>query len=95
MRFREFLETYNFRYVNDLGERYNLDTQTIRIYPDNEDKGRDYWFEFGVYDFGEEESKMGICESVLNKEIMESYVESISMNPDLEKVVTVYLRKKE
>lgn len=88
MRFREFLETYNFRYVNDLGERYNLDTQTIRIYPDNEDIGRNYWFEFG-----EEEYKMDICESVLSKEIMESYVESIGMNPNLEKVVTVYLKK--
>lgn len=93
MKFKEFIKTYNFRYVNDLGERYNLDTQTIRIYPDNDDIGRNYWFEFGVYDFGEEEYKMDICESVLSKEIMESYVEIISMNPDLEKVVTVYLKK--
>ena len=95
MKFKEFIKTYNFRYVNDLGERYNLDTQTIRIYPPSKDYERNKWFEFGVYDFSEEEYKIDICESVLSKEIMESYVESISMNPDLEKVVTVYLTKKE
>ena len=91
MKFKEFIKTYNFRYVNDLGERSNLDTQTIRIYPAEYERNK--WFEFGVYDFSEEEYKMEICESVLNKEIMESYVEIISMNPDLEKVVTVYLKK--
>lgn len=94
--FREFINTYNFRYVNDLESNYNFDTQTIRIYPPSDEMERHNWFEFGVYDFGESSYKQKIIETVLSKEILDSYVESISFNPDYEKVVTIYLtRKKE
>lgn len=92
--FKQFIEKYNFRYINDIqNDRYNFDTTIIRIYPDKEGAGRDYWFEFGVYDFSETKYKMDICEKVLTKEIMDSYVQTISCNPELEKVVTIYLTK--
>lgn len=91
--FREFINTYNFRYINDLQDNYNFDTQTIRIYPPSEEMNRRNWFEFGVYDFSESSCKQKIIETVLSKEILDSYVESISLNQDYEKVVTIYLTK--
>ena len=91
--FKEFINTYNFRYVNDLKENYNFDTQIIRIYPPSDKMERNNWFEFGVYDFGESSYKQKIIETVLSKEILESYVESISYNIDYESVVTIYLTK--
>lgn len=91
--FKEFINTYNFRYVNDLKENYNFDTQIIRIYPPSDKMERNNWFEFGVYDFSESSYKQKIIEKVLSKEILESYVESISYNIDYESVVTIYLTK--
>lgn len=91
--FKEFINTYNFRYVNDLKENYNFDTQIIRIYPPSDKMERNNWFEFGVYDFSESSYKQKIIETVLSKEILESYVESISYNIDYESVVTIYLTK--
>lgn len=92
--FREFINTYNFRYINDLKENYNFDTQIIRIYPPNDRIETRNWFEFGVYDFSESSYKQKIIETVLSKEILDSYVESISYNPDYENAVTIYLTKK-
>lgn len=91
--FREFINTYNFRYINNLQDDYNFDTQIIRIYPPSDEMKRHYWFEFGVYDFSESSCKQKIIETVLSKEILESYVESISFNQDYENVVTIYLTK--
>lgn len=91
--FREFINTYNFRYINDLQHDYNFDTQTIRIYPPSDEIKRNYWFEFGVYDFSESSVKQKIIEQVLSKEILDSYVESISLNPEYEKIMTIYLTK--
>lgn len=96
-RFKDFLETYNFRYLNDLKDingDASYDTQIIRVYPPSDSFNRHDWFEFGVYDYSETEWKIGICEKVLTKEILNSYVESVSLNPDYEKVVTVYLTDK-
>lgn len=92
--FKEFINTYNFRYVNDLKDNYNLDTQIIRIYPPSDEMERHNWFEFGVYDFSESSYKQKIIETVLSKEILDSYVESISFNQDYENIVTIYLTKK-
>ena len=91
--FREFINTYNFRYVNNLQDNYNYDTQIIRIYPPSDEIRRNDWFEFGVYDFSESSCKQKIIETVLSKEILDSYVESISFNQDYENVVTIYLTK--
>lgn len=92
--FREFINTYNFRYINNLQDNYNFDTQIIRIYPPSDEIKRDNWFEFGVYDFSESSCKQKIIETVLSKEILDSYVGSISYNQDYENVVTIYLTKK-
>lgn len=93
--FRQLIETYNFRYVNDIREeKYNLDTTMIRVYLPSEEINSSEWFEFGVYDFSETSYKMGICEKALSKEVMDSYVESIGYNPSIESVVTIYLTKK-
>lgn len=91
--FREFINTYNFRYVNNLQNDYNNDTQIIRIYPPSDETERHKWFEFGVYDFSESSYKQKIIEQVLSKEILDSYVESISCNTDYENVVTICLTK--
>lgn len=91
--FREFINTYNFRYINNLKDDYNYDTQIIRIYPPSEKEERYKWFEFGVYDFSESSYKQEIIEQVLSKEILDSYVESISFNQDYENVVTIHLTK--
>ena len=91
--FREFINTYNFRYINNLKDDYNYDTQIIRIYPPSEKEERHKWFEFGVYDFSESSYKQEIIEQVLSKEILDSYVESISFNQDYENAVTIHLTK--
>ena len=91
--FREFINTYNFRYINNLQDNYNFDTQIIRIYPPSDEIKRNDWFEFGVYDFSESSCKQKIIETVLSKEILDSYVESISFNQDYENTVTIYLTK--
>lgn len=91
--FREFINTYNFRYINDLQDNYNFDTQIIRIYPPSDEMERHNWFEFGVYDFSERSYKQKIIETVLSKEILDSYIETISFNHDYEKTVTIYLTK--
>lgn len=91
--FREFINTYNFRSLNDLKGDYNFDTQIIRIYPPSEEMERHNWFEFGVYDFSESSYKQKIIETALSKEILDSYVQSISYNQEIENVVTIYLTK--
>lgn len=91
--FREFINTYNFRYINDLQDNYNFDTQIIRIYPPSDEMERHNWFEFGVYDFSERSYKQKIIETVLSKEILDSYIETISFNHDYENTVTIYLTK--
>lgn len=94
--FREFINTYNFRYVSDRPDGYNLDTQIIRIYPPTEEEryNTSFWFELGIYDYSESSYKQKIIENVLSKEILESYVDSISYNCDLQNCVHIYLTKK-
>lgn len=92
--FREFINTYNFRYINNLQDNYNFDTQIIRIYPPGDRTDSYNWFEFGVYDFSESSCKQKIIEQVLSKEILDSYVERISYNQDYENTVTIHLTKK-
>lgn len=93
--FKQFIYTYNFRYVNNIKQNgdYDNDTCIIRIYPATETNERNRWFEFGIYDFSEDDYKWNICENVLSKEILNSYIESISYNEDYNNVVTIYLTK--
>ena len=94
--FKQFIYTYNFRYVNDIKQNgdYDNDTCIIRIYPPSENHEKNRWFEFGIYDFSEDEYKWKICKTVLSPEILNSYVEQICYNTDYNNVVTVYLTKK-
>lgn len=88
--FKQFIYTYNFRYIADKSkEPYDEDTTIIRIYLPSEDCNKDEWFEFGINNFGNNTWK--ICERIFSKEILESYIESIGYNEDIENVVTVYL----
>ena len=92
--FKQFIYTYNFRYINNLkNDPYNYDTQIIRIYPPN---GSDYeqdWFEFGVNDFSNKDYTWNICKKVLDSEILDSYVETVQYNDDYNNVLTIYLSK--
>lgn len=90
--FRQFVNTYNFRYcyTNNDNNLIN-DTTIIRIYLPNDDENtRDFWFEFGVYDFCDS-SKRKIIERSLSDEIKNSYVDVISYDERFENVVTIYL----
>ena len=93
--FEQFIKTYNFRYVSDIKRDgdYDNDTCIIRIYPPSKEwrSHNTNWFEFGIYDFSEKESTWEMCKKIFTKEIINSYVDTISYNPDYEKVVTVYL----
>ena len=92
--FKQFIYTYNFRYINDIKNGdYDNDTCIIRIYPPSEMMSEKKWFEFGIYDFSGEDYKWKICEEVLSKEILNSYVEQICFNQDYHNVVTIYLTK--
>lgn len=91
--FREFINTYNFRYMNDLESNFNEDTQIIRIYLPRDEVNKSDWFEFGMYDFGTYSYKQEMIESIFSKEILDSFVDGISFNQDYEKVVSIYLTK--
>ena len=96
MTFKQFIYTYCFRHVNDFrDDEAQFDTTIIRIYPPVDNYERHRWFEFGVYDFSEDEYKWSICEQVLSKEILNSFVSEIEYNSERENVVHVYLDKKE
>lgn len=94
--FKQFIYTYNFRCV-DATKNFNdnawEDTLIIRIYPHREDFLNIEWFEFGVYDFSNKECTWEICERVLSKDILDSYVESISYDGERDNVVTICLTK--
>lgn len=92
--FKQFIYTYNFRYVNNKRkDPYYHDTQIIRIYPPNESDYTENWFEFGVNDFSNKDYTWGICKNILNSEILDSYVDTIQYNDDFQDVVTIYLTK--
>ena len=90
--FRQFINTYNFRYCY-LDERNKEidDTTIIRIYLPNDDENtRDLWFEFWVYDFCDD-IKRNIIERSLSDEVKNSYIDYISYTEPYDKVVTIYL----
>ena len=91
--FKQFIQSYNFREA--VPSRYNKtsdrrNTQIIRIYVDElcDSGGLSYWFEFGVNDWGNE--KDTIVNRVLNDQIRNSFVDSISYSTD-DDVLCIYL----
>jgi len=92
MKLIDILKTYNFRLVDSIDGRSIENTQTIRIYPDTYDQ-MSYWFEFGLEDFHsyKEEGLLRFKE-ILNKELLNRKVQSISQNNDLN-ICEIYLVK--
>lgn len=94
--FKQFIYTYNFRYV-DSTKQYEddqLNTTTIRIYPPSEAPNRrSDWFEFGIYDYSQKEFTWRNCKRILSEEILNSYIQDIQYNEDFHNVVTIYLTK--
>ena len=96
--FKQFIYTYNFRYVNNLHGNNDCDNDTciIRIYPPTDEFNRKSdWIELGLYDFSHKVVAWELCERTLSKNILESYIDTIQYNPDYNNVVTVYLTKDE
>lgn len=90
--FKQFIKAYNFRRINDsITAGIKEDTEIIRIYPAEYDANN--WFELGVNDFSRTWEKMDILEQVLSKEILNSYVETISYLEGIQSTVTIYLTK--
>ena len=70
-----FLMTFNFRYMDD-NENYN--TETIRIYPDEENPI--FYFEFGMYDWISDEEKLKAIRKYLSvNNLLNKYVNNISI----------------
>lgn len=91
--FKQFIYTYNFRNIDD-SKKYDKDqynTTIIRIFPLRENFQYNEWFEFGIYDFSNKDYTWKNCEKVLSKEILNSYISSISYNEEFDNVVTIYL----
>ena len=90
--FKQFLITYNFRYVID-DTQEGLDTKIVRIYPpQKEDYDHNNWFEFGIYDFSEDSFKMSIALQCLSQEILNSYISSFHVD-EKTSIFHVYLTK--
>lgn len=88
----DILQLINFRRINSEEESPNdyfyFDADSVRIY-----LGVKYpYFDFGVYDFGEHTTE--IIEKVLNKDILEKEVDSISYENKIEMLV-IYLKEDE
>ena len=89
--FKQFVETFNFgdydQYCSEDVYKYN--TKNIRVYHSNIHKCD--WFEFGVYDFGED--TWNILEKSLSKNVLESYIDCITYNGEIN-MVEVYIAQK-
>ena len=85
--FKQFMLTYNFRQYNGEceSERNKYNTSIIRInYDDGECTSLYKWFEFGMYDFGCNPSKLELLEIIFSDTILNSYVSDFGYNEELE-----------
>lgn len=91
--FRQFINTFNFRYIRDVdGNLNNManDTRIIRIHLSwLGEYSYDDWFEFGIYDF--DSLKMKRIESIFSKDLLDSYVQSISFVYNNDEEIEIYL----
>ena len=83
--FEQFIKTFNFRHYAGYSNEFKqdiFDTKIVRIHLPYEydDSNKNEWFEFGVYDFSEDEYKWGICQKIFSDEILKSYISSIGYN---------------
>ena len=89
--FEQFIKTYNFKVANENFDHTNYkysDTTIIRIYYGEEFKH--CWFEFGIYDWAGSKSTWESVKKVLNKEIYQSYIDSIHYDDELD-MLCIYL----
>ena len=83
LKLKDFLNLYNFRrYREDVPEYKRNDTDIIRIYLDT-NIGKNRFIEFGIYDFSEDEYKENIYNSFLKDDILDTNIESINFDYDL------------
>lgn len=86
--FKQFLMTYNFRHYRDeLVEKE--DSTIIRIYP-GPNYRRCFWFDFGVYNFGEKEFTYEIIKTIFNDNILNSYINDFGYNVNSD-IIEIYL----
>lgn len=91
--FKQFINNFNFRYFRDWDNGANYyDTKIIRIFPPLKEYSKDVWFDFGIYDFCNKETTLELLETILTKEILNSYVSSIDYDDKLE-IIQIYLTK--
>lgn len=93
IKFREFLELYNFKYWNDTlvspaRESDRQDSTIIRVYFLNDDDGFE-WFQVGIDDYSYRLSD-DYLETIFNSEILDAIVSSFCYDEPLEQFV-VYL----
>lgn len=82
--FKQFIKAFNFRNIVELDSEFlKEDTKIIRIYLSYADDYGDMnsWFEFGVSEYSNNMLKCDICKKIFNKEILDSYIENISVCP--------------
>lgn len=83
----KFLMTFNFRYMDD-NENYN--TETIRIYPD--ENNLMFYIEFGIYDWDSDADKLKAIKKYLSvNNLLNMYIGSISIEERLGNILCVYL----
>lgn len=87
--FEQFIETFNFRDLNEYAssERDKHDTKIIRVYINDD---LDEWFEFGIYDFGIH--TWDLVKKVLHPDICKSSVDCMTYDTGLD-LLKVYLQK--
>jgi len=79
MKLIDMLKIYNFRnYKPELSSPYGYDTTIVRIVSVEENEE---WFEFGVYDYAQENKSL--VSRFINPTILECEVESFRMNSEL------------
>lgn len=88
--FEQFIETFSFRHYNQYAEseRDKRDSKMVRFYID--DENLDNWFELGLYDYSN--TTWRLVKRILSKEILQSYVSSMTYNTGLD-TLEVYLQK--
>lgn len=84
----DFLLKYNFRKPNETGNGFY--TKIVRIYLS--EVNLDDWIEYGLYDFGGEDSKKNRIIYSLNKNLAERKV-SYYCYDELEEVFSIFLEE--
>lgn len=91
--FRQFMIAYNFRQYNEAGQTENekMDCSIIRIhYPTDEEESTHHWFEFGMYDYENDYTRMKHFEEIFSDYILNMHISTIYHNIELN-ILEIYL----